>query len=130
MSDSVVPPAPAAPATGVEADEVAPPVDSGKSSNRRKPPPRPAGALGQQASARPLAGKVSTSIDTRFHLRTWALLPHRPKPGQAAASAEPYAASGRRAGETQAADAGAQRAAHRHDVRHAATTTKDAGAAS
>ena len=33
-------------------DETAPPVDSGKSSNLPKPPPSPAGVLGQQASAR------------------------------------------------------------------------------
>ena len=39
-----------------------------------------------------LAGKVATSIDARFHALNSALLPHKTTTGQAAASAEPYAA--------------------------------------
>ena len=46
----------------------------------------------QRPSGRCTSRKVQTSIDARFHALNSALLPHKTKTGQEAASAEPYAA--------------------------------------
>ena len=100
-------------------DETAPPVDSGKSSNRRKPPPRPPGVLGQQASARGTSRGKSEPPSTLGSICELGRCSHaKQNQGKRQPPRSLRSPSGRRTGETQAADAGAQRAAHRHNVRH------------
>ena len=116
------------------ADEVAPPMDGGKSSNRPKPPPSPAGVLGQQASARGTSRGKSEPPSTLGSICELGRCCHtKQNQGKRQRRQNAPTPAGRRRGEASRRRRHNTKpgAAHTlNNVRHAATTTKDAGAAS